>query len=162
MTQNNRANHAVESAIADILAQRSRYPSQARCVAFCFPRIKLESNDGWLPPTPLVAAAAVVARNPTRPSSTWFPSFKEFGREHSIPSVVVRLNGVTSVEYHVSRHNMERLLRVGCAVVQRDKKGFYVRIPFDSPMYHGMPYSIMPPRGQGNHAQAKIGPADCS
>ena len=145
MTQKNRSDRAVESAIASIQAQRSRRPPEAGCVAFCFPRIRLEPNDGWLPSTPLVASAAVFSRNPTR-TSAWFHSVKEFGKGHPIPSAIVRLNGVTAVEHHVSRHNMERLLHVGCAVVQRDKKGFYVRIPFDSPMYHGVPYNIMPPK----------------
>ena len=37
--------------------------------------------------------------------------------------------------------NMESLLEVGCGVFQQDRRRrFFVRIPYDSPLYHGDPY----------------------
>ena len=52
------------------------------------------------------------------------------------------MSGIKDVEYHVSRKNWERLLRLGIAVIQHDRNGFFVLIALNSPMYHGQPYQF--------------------
>ena len=42
------------------------------------------------------------------------------------------MDSIVDVEYHVSRANMERLLKVGCLVIQPYKNGkkYSIRVPF--------------------------------
>ena len=103
------ANQAVEELLRWIKHQRSMSPNNLDRVAFCFPRIQQEGAEGWQGGSVFLAAAVVTARDPdARLSHVCKP--KIYGDKHSIPSVVVWLNGIEDIEYYVSRQNLERLL----------------------------------------------------
>ena len=140
MIRGSEANQTVEELLRRIKHQRSLSLNNLDRVAFCFPRIQQEGAEGWQYGSAFLAAAAVIARDPdARLSHVRKP--KIYGDKYSIPSVVVWLNGIEDVEYHVSRQNMESLLEVGCAVFQHHRRrGIFVRIPFNSSLYHGEPY----------------------
>lgn len=137
-----RANRAVKSTLNWIKDQRATSPDNFNRVVFSFPRIQQEGVEGLRDGSGLLAAATVIARDPdSRLDHVREP--KIYGDEHSIPSVVVWLNGIRDLEYYVSRQNMERLLEVGCAVFQQHRRrGVFVRIPFNSPLYHGEPFKF--------------------
>ena len=137
----NRANQAVDAVIDNITTMRLGDPSRLDRIVFCFPRVRTEWSDNWTDSSPLLAATCAVARNPGT-AVKQPPPIKNIGLGHAIPSVIVRLTGVEATEHHVSRKNMERLLSVGCVVIQKDRKGFFVRIPYNSPAYHGQPYQF--------------------
>ena len=141
MLQSNRANQAVESTIAYIEAMRLNDSNYLSRIVFCFPRVKFEESDKWQDASPLVAAATAIVRNPEK-AVIQPPPIKIFGPGHKLPSVIVGLNGITAVEYHASRRNLERLLSIGCVVIQKDRKGFSIRIPFNNPMYNGTPHQF--------------------
>ena len=131
------ANRAAENALANIRNTRRTHDGLDRIV-FCFPKVKIVGAGEYKDGSALAVSAAAIARNPsTRVDRTVL--IKHYGKEHSIPSCIVPLQGIADVEYHVSRQNMERLLKVGCIVFQKYKKGFGMRIPYDSPSYSGKP-----------------------
>ena len=132
------ANAAVEFQITWITSQRLNDPTHLERILFAFPRVKLMWSESWQPASPLIAAATGIMRDPgSRREHVREP--KTLGIGHPIPSRIVYLSGVTDVEYKVSKHNMERLLNVGCLVIQMVKGRAHVRIPFNSPAYHGQP-----------------------
>ena len=134
-------NAAVDAVIENVQALRLNNPNYLDRIVFCFPRIKGDMDDDWTEASPHVAAASAIARHPET-AREQPPPVKPISHSHPIPSMIVRLSGIKDVEYHVSRKNWERLLRLGIAVIQRDRNGFFVRIPLNSPMYHGQPYQF--------------------
>ena len=129
------ANRAVENAIRNTREIRKAHDGLDRII-FCFPKVRMVGNSEYKDGSALAVSAAVIARDPnTRVDKT--TPIAHYGKEHPIPSCFVPLQGIADVEYHVSKQNMERLLRVGCIVFQRYRKGFGVRIPYDSPSYSG-------------------------
>lgn len=135
------ANNAVEAMVSEIEAQRLSHPSYLDRIVFSFPRVMMDESGKWRDGSPFLAAAAVVARNPeTRVNKG--VDLRYYGVGHKIPSVIVPLEGIEDVEYHVSRSNMEMLLSVGCVVFQRYKKGFGVRIPLGHPLLTGQPFQF--------------------
>lgn len=134
-------NAAVDSAIENIVSRRLNHPDLLDRIVFCFPRVKGDLDDHWRSASPIVAAACAIARAPET-AVRQPPPIKYLSHGHPVPSAIVRLDGIAEVEYYVSRKNWERLLRCGCAVIQSDSKGFFTRIPFDSPIYHGQPYKF--------------------
>lgn len=132
------ADVAVDRAIAWVRHQRLNNPITHGRVMVAFPRVKVNRSDDWQDPGAKIAAAVAIMRDPScRHDRVLEP--KDIGVGHPIPSRIVYLNGVTDVEYKVSKHNLERLLKVGCLVIQVSKGRAFVRIPFDSPAYHGRP-----------------------
>ena len=131
----------VDFTIAKINDMRLRHPTRLSRIIFSFPRVLMDGSDHWIGSAPLVAAATGIARNPTK-SVTQPPPIKKIGYAHPIPSMIIRFNGVRDAEYHVSRQSMERLLSVGCIAIQRDRNGFFARIPYSSPAYHGKPQNF--------------------
>ena len=136
-----RANQVVDAVIENISVMRLDDPQQLDRIVFCFPRIRTQGGNHWADSSPFSAAACAIARDPGSAVTQPAP-IKRIGAGHAIPSVIVRLAGIEAVEHHVSRKNMERLLSVGCVVIQGDRKGFFVRIPYNSPLYHGQPYQF--------------------
>ena len=134
-------NAAVDAVIENVQALRLNNPNYLDRIVFCFPRIKGDMDDDWTEASPHVAAASAIARHPET-AREQPPPVKPISHSHPIPSMIVRLSGIKDVEYRVSRKNWERLLRLGIAVIQRDRNGFFVRIPLNSPMYHGQPYQF--------------------
>ena len=134
-------NAAVDAIIENVQAMRLNNPDYLDRIVFCFPRIKSDMDDNWTNASPHVAAASTIARQPET-AREQPPPVKPISHRHPIPSVIVRLSSIKDVEYHVSRKNWERLLRLGVAVIQHDRNGFFVRIPLNSPLYHGQPYQF--------------------
>ncbi len=134
------ANRAVEETISNIRKMRKAHDGLDRII-FCFPKVKkvgdLEYRDGSI----FAVSAAAIARDPSKRVNKTV-RIAHYGEGHPIPSCFVPLQGIADVEYHVSKQNMERLLKVGCIVFQKYKKGFGVRIPYDSPTYSGKPAKI--------------------
>ena len=137
----NPASQAVDAVIENITIMRLEDPTKLGRLVFCFPRIRMQGAKHWGPSSLFVAAACAVARDPSSAVTQPAP-IKRIGPGHPMPSLIVRLAGIEAVEYHVSKKNMERLLFVGCVVIQSDHKGFFVRIPYNSPLYHGKPYQF--------------------
>lgn len=139
LIKGSKANSAANAVLRWVTHQRLNDPNYLSRIVFSYPRIKQEGISKWTDGSALLAAATSIARNPeSRREHIREP--KTYDYEHSIPSIVVWLHGIVDIEYHVSRKNMERLLAVGCIVFQRNKRGFFVRIPFGSPLYHGQPH----------------------
>lgn len=134
-------NEAVDRVIENVQAMRLAHENHLDRIVFCFPRVKGEFGDHWQDASPYVAAASAVARQPEA-ATVQPPPVKYLPPGHPIPSIIVRLTGIKDIEYYVSRKNWERLLRSGFAVIQQDRDGFYVRIPLNSPLYHGQPYDF--------------------
>ena len=134
-------NAAVDSTIEYVQAMRLNNPNYLDRIVFCFPRVKGDMDDDWQDASAHIAAASAIARQPET-AREQPPPVKAVSHRHPIPSVIVRLSGIKDVEYHGSRKNWARLLRLGIAVIQRDRDGFFVRIPLSSPMYHGQPYQF--------------------
>ena len=134
-------NSAVDSVIENVQAMRLNNSNFLDRIVFCFPRVKSDLDDQWADASPHVAAASAIARQPEI-AREQPPPVKSISHGHPIPSAIVRLSGITDVEYYVSRKNWERLLRLGIVVIQRDRNGFFVRIPLNNPMYHGQPYQF--------------------
>ena len=131
------ANRAVEDTIRNIRKMRQAHDGLDRII-FCFPRVKQVGDSEYKDGVPFAVAAAAIARDPSsRVNGT--VRIAHYGEGHPIPSCFVPLQGISDVEYHVSKQNMERLLRVGCIVFQKYKKGFGMRMPYDSPSYSGKP-----------------------
>ena len=142
MKRGQMANAAVDEAISRISAARLSHPSYLDHIVFAFPRVLTDfAGDKWSGGSVFLAAAATIARNPENRVNKGVP-LRWYDEKHSIPSVIIPLNGVRDVEYHVSRRNIERLLSVGCIVFQKYPRGFGVRIPSSSPMLTGQPYSF--------------------
>jgi len=140
MKQGAVANAAVEETVKHIESMRLNHSTHMSRAVFCFPRVK--NRDGeWMDGAPYVAGAAIVARDPDKRVNKEVP-LKYYNEGHSIPSVIIPLEGIQDVEYKVSRNNMESLLSVGCIVFQRYRKGFGVRIPFGHPLLTGQPFEI--------------------
>ena len=131
------ANRAVEETIRNIRKTRQADDGLDRII-FCFPRVKQVGYSEYKDGAVFAVSAAAIARNPSsRVNDT--VRIAHYGEGHPIPSCFVPLQGIADVEYHVSRQNMERLLRVGCIVFQKYKRVFGMRIPYDSPSYSGKP-----------------------
>lgn len=131
MIKGQRANEAVDAVIGRIITARENSAGGLDRLMFTFPKIRTTPSGEWKEGTAVVVAAIAIARDPSvRVESA--PEPVTYGQEHSIPSRLVLIEGVADVEYHVSRANMERLLNVGCLVIQPYKRGkeFSVRIPF--------------------------------
>ena len=139
----NRDNEAIEQAIEEITTARKAGPNGLDRIVFCFPRVRLSSDEGtWRPPSVVVASALAIASRPHH-AKVQPPPIKYYNSGHPIPSAVVTLSDVTAIEHHVSRANMERLLRVGCAVVRNGgRKRYEVRIPYKSPMLTNQPWDL--------------------
>ena len=105
---------------------------------FCFPKVKKVGDHEYRDGSTFAVPAAAIARDPSKMVNKTV-RIAHYGDGHPIPSCFVPLQGIADVEYHVSKQNMERLLKVGCIVFQKYKKGFGVRIPYDSPTYSGKP-----------------------
>ena len=102
MIRGGEANRAVRSTLHRIRRQRSLSPDNLGRIAFSFPRIQQEGVEGWRDGSAFLVAAAAIARDPhVRLSHVREP--KIYGDKHSIPSVMVWLNGIEDLEYHVSR-----------------------------------------------------------
>ena len=132
-----KANWAVENAIRNTRKMRKAHYGLDRII-FCFPKVKMVGDGEYKDGSAFAISAAVIARNPNKRVDKTTP-IAQYGRGHPIPSCFVPLQGITDVEYHVSKQNMNRLLRVGCIVFQQYRKGFGVRIPYNSPSYSGKP-----------------------
>ena len=131
------ANRAVEETIRNIRKMRQTHDGLDRIIS-CFPRVKKVGESKYKDGAAFAVSAAAIARNPsTRVNKA--VRIAHYGEGHPIPSRFVPLQGIADVEYHVSKQNMECLLKVGCIVFQKHKKGFGVRIPYDSPSYSGKP-----------------------
>ena len=142
MKRGQMANAAVDQTISHIETARLSSASYLGRIVFCFPRVLTDfDEDRWADGSPFLAAAASIARNPDNRMNQDVP-LRWYDAKHSIPSVIVPLNGIRDVKYHVSRRNIERLLLVGCIVFQKYRKGFGVRIPTSSPMLTDQPYSF--------------------
>lgn len=132
------ADAAVDSVIEWIALQRTSNSNNLERIIVAFPRVKTVWANHWQYPSPLIAAATAILRNPES-RREHIPAPKTFGDGHSIPSTIVFLDGIIDVEYKVSKHNLKRLLDVGCIVVGLSKGRGQVRIPFNSPAHHGKP-----------------------
>ena len=131
------ATRAIEDTIRNIRRMREVHGGLDRII-FCFPRVKRDGDNEYKDGTAFALSAASIARNPSsRVDDTIH--IAHYGEGHPIPSCFVPLQGIADVEYHVSKQNMERLLKAGCIVFQKYKKGFAMRIPYDSPSYSGKP-----------------------
>ena len=139
----NRDNEAIEQVIEEIVAARKAGPNGFDRIVFCFPRVRVSSDEStWMPPSIVIGSAVAIASRPEH-AKVQPPPIKKYNSRHSIPSAVVTLSDVTDVEYHVSRANMKRLLRVGCAVVRNGGgRRFEVRIPYRSPMLTNQPWDL--------------------
>ena len=137
MIRGGEANRAVENAIHNIRNMHKAHDGLDR-ITFCFPKVKMVGNSEYKDGSALAISAAVIARDPNKRVDKTTP-ITYYGKEHPIPSRFVPLQGIADVEYHVSKLNMKDLLRVGCIVFQRYKKGFGMRIPYDSRSYSGKP-----------------------
>ena len=131
------ASRAVEETIRNIRSMRKVHGGLDRLI-FCFPKVKRVGDSEYKDGTAFAVSAAAIARNPSsRVDDT--VRIAHFGEGHPIPSCFVPLQGIADVEHHVSKKNMERLLRIGCIVFQKYEKGFGMRIPYDNPTYSGKP-----------------------
>lgn len=135
------ASRAVDVAVSEVENLRLNDPSHLDRIVFCFPRVMMDGSDRWGDGSGFMAAAAAIARNPETRINKDVP-LRHYKAGHKIPSVVVPLEGIVDVEYHVSRASMVRLLSVGCVVFQRYRKGFGVRIPYAHPMLTGEPFQF--------------------
>lgn len=142
------ASKAVDCAICQIMALRLNNPYHLDRIVFCFPRVISEPFNEWQDGSPYLAGVVDIARNPENPVYEDIP-IKHYADTHSIPSLIVPVNGIRDVEYHVSRQNMERLLAVGCIVFQPYRKGFGVRIPRGHPLLSGQPFGSRVDASQG-------------
>ena len=137
------ADEAVDWVVEFINRERLAMPNLLNRTVFVFPRVRTSSEDesGWKDPTMVAAPVASIARNPS--SSVTQPApLREWNREHPIPSVSVWLNGITDVEYHVSRRNFERLLQVGCITIRPSRRRFEMRIPWGNPLLTQQPFEF--------------------
>ena len=131
------ANKAVAETIRNIRKMRKAHDGLDRII-FCFPKVKKVGDREYRDGSTFAVSAAAIARDPCKRVNKTV-RVAHYGEGHPIPSCFVPLQGIADVEYHVSKQNMERLLKVGCIVFQKHKKGFGVRIPYDSPTYSGKP-----------------------
>ena len=122
MIKGEKANRAVVATIDRIDAARRSNADGLGRLPFVFPRVRTTRDGDWKDGTAIMMAAVAIARDPSvRVESV--PKPITYDRNHSIPSRLVLIDGVVEVEYHVSRRNMERLLKVGCLVIQPYKGG---------------------------------------
>ena len=131
MIKGKKANEAVDAVLNRIVAARQSNANGLDRLLFAFPRIRTTHGGEWKDGTAVVVAAVAIARDPfVRVESV--PEPVTYGQNHTIPSRLVLIDSIVDVEYHVSRANMERLLKVGCLVIQPYKRGkkFSVRVPF--------------------------------
>ena len=132
MIKGQRANEAVDAVIGRIINARENSAGGLDRLMFTFPKMRTTPSGEWKEGTAVVVAAIAIARDPSvRVESV--PEPVSYGQEHSIPSRLVLIDGIADVEYHVSRANVERMLEVGCMVIQPYKRGkrFTIRIPFE-------------------------------
>ena len=137
------ADKAVDWVVETVNRERLAVPNFLSRTVFVFPRVRTSPEDksGWKDPTMVAAPAAAIALDPS--SSVTQPApLREWNREHPIPSVSVWLNGITDVEYHVSRKNFERLLRVGCITIRPSGRHFEMRIPWSNPLLTQQPFEF--------------------
>ena len=139
----NRDNEAIEQVIKEIITARKAGSNGLDRIVFCFPRVRVSSDESmWMPPSIAIAGAVAIASRPEQ-AKVQPPPVKYYNSGHPIPSSVVTLSDVTAIEHHVSRANMERLLRVGCAVVRNGGgRRYEVRIPYKSPMLTNQPWDL--------------------
>ena len=139
----NRDNESIEQVIEKIITARKAGPNGLDRIVFCFPRVRVSSDEStWMPPSIAIASAVAIASRPDH-AKVQPPPIKYYNSGHPIPSAVVTLSDVTTIEHHVSRANMERLLRVGCAVVRKaGGRRYEVRIPYKSPMLTNQPWDL--------------------
>ena len=104
------ANRAVEETIRNIRKMRQAHDGLDRII-FCFPRVKQVGDSEYKDGVPFAVAAAAIARDPSsRVNDT--VRIAHYGEGHPIPSCFVPLQGISDVEYHVSKQDMERLFHV--------------------------------------------------
>ncbi len=130
MIKGKKANEAVDAALDRIITARQSSANGLDRLLFVFPRVRTTWDKEWKDGSPVVAAAVAIARDPSSRVDS-VPEPVTYNLNHSIPSRLVLLDSIVDVEYHVSRANMERLLKVGCLVIQSYKRGkkYSVRIP---------------------------------
>ena len=143
MIKGPRATAAAESAAAYVNQARMNGPNLLHRLVFAFPRVKIHGVSGWTSSSPTMAGVAAALRDPAKDWNIAPRKPKIYGPGHSIPSIMVPLNGIRDVEFYVSRRSLELLLSVGCLVIQVNKKkqGF-VRVPLNSPLITGEPFEI--------------------
>ena len=92
------ANRAVDFTISYIDSLRSNHESYLGRIVFCFPRVRTNYDTGWVGGGASAIAAGVIARDPQSRTNQDVP-LRYYNKGHSIPSVIVPLNGIEDVEY---------------------------------------------------------------
>ena len=143
MIKGPRATAAAESAAAYVDQARMNGPNFLHRLVVSLPRVKTDGVDSWTSASATMAGVAGALRNPAKDWNVAPRKPKIYGPGHTIPSIIVPLNGIRDVEFYVSRRSLKLLLSVGCLVIQMDKKkqGF-VRVPLNSPIITGNPFEF--------------------
>lgn len=126
MIRGRKANEAAERLIESLRQQRSQHPSGMHRGYFAFPQIKMVGEADWCSASIIVVSSIGAVISPKDPPAV---KVKDLSK-HPIPSYIVTIPGVEDFEYHVSKHNMEELLKVQCIVITPYKREqANVRIP---------------------------------
>ena len=126
MIKGQKAEEAAYRLIESIRWQRLQHPTGLSSGYFSFPRIKLTGDADWFPASIVVTSSIAAVMSPKDPPAV---KVKDLTK-HPIPSYMVTIAGVEDLEYHVSKYNMEQLLRVQCIVITPSKHlSANVRIP---------------------------------
>ena len=96
---------------------------------FAYPHIRTEYVEGYYDPSPVVAAAISISREPSKAILGDEAIRKRIDEKHPIPSAYIKLNGVVDVEVSLSRKSAKKLRAKRCLVIERWGEEFVCRVP---------------------------------